>query len=347
MTHAANSEDSAAWRLVTPTAAGGAAIAVIEIVGNIEFALRRLGLPNIGVGSFSLRDFGEVDRGIAARWSSASLHLMPHGGPAVLQSLGQWLNQAGLEHVTSLSTIEVIRQRYPEAADDIEALSLWVMSAAASPGAIDLLLQQADLWRGLDWSARRDRECDHRDRILTRLIRPPLVVIVGSPNVGKSRLLNALTGRQVSIVADRAGTTRDHVGAVALVNDLTVRLIDTPGWRSTEDPIEAEAQSISLRLLRQADLLISCGNAEQAFLELPQSALATPVIRIATKRDVFGHFAGADVSLSAKTGEGVTELSDDICERLVPRKLRQANIPWRFWDGQIASESHEQLPNQR
>ncbi len=54
-----------------------------------------------------------------------------------------------------------------------------------------------------------------RDRVLRRLIDPPLVVAIGPPNIGKSSLLNALAGRSVALVADEAGTTRDHVGGDA------------------------------------------------------------------------------------------------------------------------------------
>src|SRR6478752_3757777 len=59
---------------------------------------------------------------------------------------------------------------------------------------------------------------------------PPVVAIVGRPNVGKSSLSNALVGRRVSIVQDMPGVTRDRVSMYLELNGRYVELVDTGGY---------------------------------------------------------------------------------------------------------------------
>src|SRR3954463_8411320 len=60
--------------------------------------------------------------------------------------------------------------------------------------------------------------------------RLPVIAIVGRPNVGKSSLLNALTGRTISIVQDMPGVTRDRVVMPLRVGEKYVELVDTGGY---------------------------------------------------------------------------------------------------------------------
>jgi GTP-binding protein len=59
---------------------------------------------------------------------------------------------------------------------------------------------------------------------------PPVVAIVGRPNVGKSSLLNALVGKRISIVQDMPGVTRDRIAMPLLIGDRYVQLVDTGGY---------------------------------------------------------------------------------------------------------------------
>jgi hypothetical protein len=322
----------ATWQLLTPNTAGGAAIAIIQITGHIDAALQAVAQSALPVGSFQVRNLAGIDRAVMARWSNTCLHLMPHGGIAVLDALGQWLTQAGIIKAANTLSMADLRHAYAEASSEVHALMLWTLSLAASPAAVDLLLAQPALWEHREWSQSRTYEESHRDQTLKHLIHPSLVVIVGEPNVGKSRLLNALAGQNVSIVSDLAGTTRDHVGVLALCDDVAVRLVDTPGARFTTDAIEAHALAISHRLIQQADLVLSCSDAEHPFLDGLALPAASRVLRIGTKFDICGNHPQADLTVSAATGHNMQDLAHLISQTLVPSTLRQAPVPWRFWD---------------
>ena len=74
-----------------------------------------------------------------------------------------------------------------------------------------------------------------------RVLRDGLqLVIVGKPNVGKSSLLNLLSGQEAAIVTEVAGTTRDIIRERIEIDGLAVELVDTAGLRENPDRIEAE-----------------------------------------------------------------------------------------------------------
>lgn len=80
--------------------------------------------------------------------------------------------------------------------------------------------------------------------------------IIGSPNVGKSSILNRLIDEDKAIVTDIPGTTRDIVEGNILINGIMLKIIDTAGIRKTEDYVENIGVEKSLKLIDEADLII-------------------------------------------------------------------------------------------
>ena len=81
--------------------------------------------------------------------------------------------------------------------------------------------------------------------------------IVGTPNVGKSTLLNLLCKKERAIVTDIAGTTRDIISEEVVLGDVLLRLSDTAGVRQTDDVVESIGVNLSLEAIDNADLIFA------------------------------------------------------------------------------------------
>lgn len=307
------------WQLLTPAGVPGG-VAVIGVYGNVDAALARVGVAAVPVGAVALRDLCGVDRGVVARWSKTSAHLMPHGGVAIVRLLAEALTARGIAEQTNADP----RTVYPEAADEVEAYMLAALARAASPMAIDLLLDQPRRWR--DGAA--DGGVAARSRILNRLVDPPLVVGFGPANVGKSTLVNELAGRSVAVVADEPGTTRDHVGVTLDLGGLVVRYVDTPGLRAQAGATEREAAGLALELVERADLVLVFADATASLVEVPRCG---QVLRVGLRSDLGPARGATDIRVSVRLGTGLTELVTAMREALVPRSVLEHSGPWKFW----------------
>jgi tRNA modification GTPase len=317
-----NEQPAATWTLATPSGAG--AVAIVQLHGDIDAALAACGIGVVAVGEVRLRDLMEVDRGIVARFAEDMCQLMPHGGVAVVRALVAELVRRGIPEADPAGTAGP--PMYPEARSDVEARALAALSRVASPLAVDLLLAQHALW------SRPDAASDPtRDRVLNRLIEPPLVVALGASNIGKSTLVNALAGRSVSIVADEPGTTRDHVGVMLDLAGLVVRYVDTPGLREGAGALEQEAVAEATEVAAGADLLLLCGDATARPPSLPAVLAAKDRITVGLRGDLGAPQFAVSVLVSAARGDGIAELVSIVRERLVPGAFMQDQRPWRFW----------------
>lgn len=146
------------------------------------------------------------------------------------------------------------------------------------------------------------------------------LVIVGEPNVGKSTLLNALSGREVAIVTHIPGTTRDLMKERILIEGLPFILVDTAGLRVTDCPIEQEGIKRAKNALSQADLLIwlidvnnSNYNSLENLLE-NRSINSTKILKVFNKIDAYKQILKKDdaIYISAKTGEGMEHLRQEM-----------------------------------
>ncbi|HLW90689.1 MAG TPA: tRNA uridine-5-carboxymethylaminomethyl(34) synthesis GTPase MnmE [Roseiarcus sp.] len=140
------------------------------------------------------------------------------------------------------------------------------------------------------------------------------VVIAGPPNVGKSTLMNALARRDVAIVSDTPGTTRDPIEVHLDLRGLPVVLVDTAGIRDTDDPIEMEGVARARRRAAEADLILWLSDRGDPAPATIQSTAAL-VLSVRTKTDLtLAKGPPSAVGISAKTGFGIEHLLDLISE---------------------------------
>ena len=108
-----------------------------------------------------------------------------------------------------------------------------------------------------------------------RLIEDGLrVVLTGRPNVGKSSLLNALTGEDRAIVTSVPGTTRDVIHGEILLEGIRVTLTDTAGIRETDDPVEKIGVDRSRKAAKEAEMVLLVLDASEELTDEDQSLLA-------------------------------------------------------------------------
>ena len=99
------------------------------------------------------------------------------------------------------------------------------------------------------------------------------IVIAGPPNAGKSSLLNALAKRDVAIVSEEAGTTRDVIEVHLDLGGIPVILVDTAGIREARGKVEAEGISRALARVEEADLVLWLVDATAPVWTSPPSAI--------------------------------------------------------------------------
>ena len=145
------------------------------------------------------------------------------------------------------------------------------------------------------------------------------VVIAGPPNAGKSTLINQLAAREVAIVTDIPGTTRDVMREHILIDDLPIHIIDTAGLRESQDAVEKEGIRRAVDEIKRADCILWVTDIEHMkqqhsaksqlkSLGMPVDLLEAPIIEVINKIDTVGSQSGDrdnHIYLSALTGVGV------------------------------------------
>jgi tRNA modification GTPase len=130
-----------------------------------------------------------------------------------------------------------------------------------------------------------DLQRELNSRVAERIRDGLTIVIAGPPNAGKSTLLNALARRDIAIVSEYAGTTRDLLEVHLDIDGLPVTLIDTAGLRESTDPIEQIGMSRARQRSKDADLVMWL--SEKEWLTAPDPALAPEKLWIiVTKSDL-------------------------------------------------------------
>src|SRR4051794_41489503 len=161
---------------------------------------------------------------------------------------------------------------------------------------------------------------------------PPVVAIVGRPNVGKSTLVNRIIGRREAVVLDVPGVTRDRVSYDALWTGRRFVVQDTGGWEPDTKGLQqlvAEQASVAMRtadaIILVVDATVGATTADEAAARLLQRS-GKPVFLAANKVDterveadaaeLWSLGLGEPYPVSAMHGRGVADLLDRVIEAL-------------------------------
>ena len=138
------------------------------------------------------------------------------------------------------------------------------------------------------------------------------VAICGTPNVGKSSLLNALLGYDKAIVSPIAGTTRDAVEGAIEIDGVKYNLTDTAGIRSNAGEIESIGIDRAKAALSASDLVLCV--SDKGDFSAADGAKDKPVIKVFSKVDKVNTTGDFDIAVSAVTGEGLDKLKELMSE---------------------------------
>lgn len=159
------------------------------------------------------------------------------------------------------------------------------------------------------------------------------IVVAGMPNAGKSSVINRLVGRDVAIVTDEAGTTRDALEIRIVLGGLPVLVTDTAGLRSTENRIEKMGIDIAVTHIENADLVLVLDDMHNPqAIDLPETSAI--IWHIGNKLDLgHGDCNRWPIQFSVRTGEGwdnFIECLTDFCREkivaigeVIPARERQ------------------------
>lgn len=294
---------------------------VLELQGHggpilVNLLLKRilsLGARLARPGEFSERAFlnGKIDLAQA----EAIADLIQASTEAAARSAMRSLQGEFSRHIQSLVEILIELRTFIEAALDFAEEEIDFLSHEGLHHRFEELLEKMAL---IENTARQGS-----------LLREGLsAVIVGKPNTGKSTLLNLLSGKDLAIVTDLPGTTRDVLREQIQIDGLPIHLIDTAGLRDTQDPIEQEGIRRAEQEMKQADLLLYLLDAREehslqdlslSLQEKNQNGKRAFLIFIRNKIDLAGEAPSLSkedayslVSLSAKTQAGLELLKTAI-----------------------------------
>lgn len=290
------------------------------------------------------------------------LELQGHGGPVVLQLLlkrclglgarlaepGEFTRRAFLNEKLDLaqaeSVADLIEATTAEAArcamrslqgdfsDKIHEVTSGLTELRALVEAtLDFPEEEIDFLEQTDAVARLDRVRQQLAALLEAsqqgsLLREGMhIVLAGQPNVGKSSLLNCLTGEELAIVTEIPGTTRDVIRQTIDVGGLPAHIIDTAGLRESEDPVEKLGIARTWSAIEKADLVLLLEDATRGETAQDRAILGRlppqlPCLRVLNKIDLIpGREPAVEkrgdmtlVWLSAKTGAGIALLRQEL-----------------------------------
>ena len=159
-----------------------------------------------------------------------------------------------------------------------------------------------------------------------------MITICGRPNVGKSTLTNALVGEKIAIVSDKPQTTRNRITAIVEHGETQLVLMDTPGFHKPRTRLGDYMVNVVSQSVADVDLVLllvepvaEIGKQEEGLIARLRETGA-PAVLVINKIDTVerprllevmalysaAYDFGAIIPISAKTGEGIPELLDEM-----------------------------------
>lgn len=148
------------------------------------------------------------------------------------------------------------------------------------------------------------------------------VSIIGSPNVGKSSLLNAITKSNKAIVTDIAGTTRDIVEAEYEYKGIIFRLYDTAGIRESKDIVELIGIERAMKALDDSDLVLKVSSHDN----ICDISTNKPFIEVFNKSDLNNSCDEKYLYVSAKNNTNIELLKEEIFKQTIREEIKSDKI---------------------
>ncbi len=167
------------------------------------------------------------------------------------------------------------------------------------------------------------------------------IALVGRPNVGKSSLLNRLSGEEVALVSDVPGTTRDVIRQAIQIRGVPLHIMDTAGLRVSQDEVENLGMARTHQMVQRADLILllldAAGGCSAEDMEIISGfPVDIPHLLVFNKADLLHEKTAAleteGICISAKTGEGIELLREQMLKLIGWRNLESGTF--------IARERH-------
>jgi GTP-binding protein Era len=202
-------------------------------------------------------------------------------------------------------------------------------------------------------------------------MRSGFVTLVGRPNVGKSTLLNSICGQKISIVSDKPQTTRRQIRGILTRPDVQIVFVDTPGLHKPVSALGTRVNAAAIESIDDVDVACLVIDATQDVgsgdkwvarrLDMSKTIIIVNKIDAVSKEKLFEQLTAASeigaleyYPISAKTGEGVSELVQKIASMLpegpkfypedVIRDLPEADWIAELVREQLLHATHDELP---
>ena len=283
---------------------GGTAVLQLVLQRCLELGAR-LAQP----GEFTLRAFlnGKLDLAQAESVADLIDAATSQAARSAVRSLQGEFSQAIRQLVDKLIRLRMLVEAmldFPEEGIDVPDKALRDMQ-------LNVLCKELERILGLAQQGSLLREGAH-------------IVLAGQPNVGKSSLLNCLSGEEVALVSEVPGTTRDVIRQSIQINGVPLHIMDTAGLRESRDEVELLGIARTHSTLQKADAILllldvrqGISTADRKILdELPPNI---PRLHIFNKIDLLDQVARVEekhgechIYLSAKTGSGLGLLRDKL-----------------------------------